>query len=118
MSEIKYLGGRGRSIGRNKREYGFIEKWFSDKSKTEYLNTGDGRSLFSAVVETDKTVSLTIGLGVRDYRPDGLMIGGKFGEDLPRPKWAINFESEESIDAFMHTLIDVKKYLMECKGKK
>ena len=92
-------------------KYGFYTEEYENGTSIETLMTGDGKAQFSDVRFEDGLVGIGIsygrgaGVGVKEHYEEGTLATDA------GVKWQVKFESQESIDAMIETLLRVKNSL-------
>ena len=98
------------------KKYGFYTEEYEDDTSIETLMTGDGKTEFTDILHGDGVVSLGlsygdgVGVGVIRDHPEGTL-AVEAGV-----KWQIKFESQESVDSMITTLLRVKNQLALTKS--
>lgn len=98
------------------KAYGFYDEVYEDGSNCKTLMTGDGRTLFTDLLFNDGLVGIGFsyglgeGVGVKITPPKGTK-AGQVGVEFQ-----VKFESQESIDSMIETLLRVKN-ILSSKGK-
>ena len=90
--------------------YGFYTEKYTEDFEIETLMTGDGKSQFTDSYFPDGTASIGIsygrGTGVGTQEHHNCTTNPEMGI-----KWQVKFESQESVDAMINTLLRVKNNL-------
>ena len=99
-----------------KKEYGFHLENYDNGVSVETLKTGDGRTRFTNLINSDNTVSIGIGYG--EFVGIGVDTEvNKTLDSLMGVKWLINFDNQESIDAMIILLRRLKSNLADLNKK-
>ena len=91
-------------------KYGFYTEKYSETLEVETLMTGDGKAQFTDIQFEDGTASVGISYGI------GEGIGtqtkhDKIMDESMMIKWQVKFENQQSVDAMIRALLDVKNHL-------
>lgn len=98
-------------------QYGFFTEKYNDNFSIETLGTGDGKSQFTDMVYDDSTAAIAIGYGIGE----GLNTTtkhNKVADESMLIQWQVKFECQESVDAMIKCLLDVKNHLAKTNQHK
>jgi len=91
-------------------QYGFYNEEYDNGTSIETLMTGDGKSQFTDIQYEEGKAAIGISYGI------GEGIGtktthNKVLDESMLVKWQVKFESQQSVDAMIETLLRVKNHL-------
>jgi hypothetical protein len=94
------------------RQYGFYTEQYGDTFSIETLMTGDGKAEFTCIGYDDGTVSIGISYGQGDGIGAVKHYNHAASEEMGI-KWQIKFDNQQSVNAMINSLLDVKERLAQ-----
>ena len=91
-------------------KYGFYTEKYSETLEVETLMTGDGKTQFTDIQFDDGTASVGISYGVGKGVGTQTIYDKVMDENM-LIKWQVKFENQQSVDAMICALLDVKNHL-------